>query len=64
MKILVTGANGYLGQGVVTALLNNGHDVIAADFKTDYIDNRAEKKACDLFAIEDVYDKWNYILNW
>lgn len=30
MKILVTGANGYLGQGVVTALLNNGHDVIVS----------------------------------
>lgn len=55
MKILVTGANGYLGQGVVKALLDNGHNVIAADFKTDYIDDRAEKKACDLFAIEDPY---------
>lgn len=27
MKILVTGANGYLGQGVVKALLDNGHSV-------------------------------------
>ena len=58
-RILVTGANGYLGQGVVTALLNNGHDVIAADFKTDYVDDRAEKKACDLFAIEDPYTYFN-----
>lgn len=33
MKILVTGANGYLGQGVVKALLNNGHNVIAADLR-------------------------------
>lgn len=31
MKILVTGANGYLGQGVVKALLDNGHSVVAAD---------------------------------
>lgn len=39
MKILVTGANGYLGQGVVKALLDNGHSVVAADFKTNYVDN-------------------------
>ena len=37
MKILVTGANGYLGQGVVKALLDNGHSVVAADFKTNYV---------------------------
>lgn len=43
MKILVTGANGYLGQGVVKALLDNGHSVVAADFKTNYVDDRAEK---------------------
>ena len=40
MKILVTGANGYLGQGVVKALLDNGHSVVAADFKTNYVDAR------------------------
>lgn len=39
MKILVTGANGYLGQGVVKALLDNGHSVVAADFKTNYVDS-------------------------
>ena len=55
MKILVTGANGYLGQGVVKALLNNGHNVIAADFKTTYVDDRAERVDCDLFSIEDPY---------
>ena len=26
MKILVTGANGYLGQGIVNELLNGGHN--------------------------------------
>ena len=40
MKILVTGANGYLGQGVVKALLDNGHSVVAADFKTNYVDRK------------------------
>ncbi len=54
MKILVTGANGYLGQGVVKALLDNGHSVVAADFKTNYVDDRAEKMDCDLFSVEDL----------
>lgn len=35
MKILVTGANGYLGQGIVKAILDTGNDVIAVDFKVD-----------------------------
>lgn len=44
MKILVTGANGYLGQGIVKAILDSGHEVIAADFKVDHVDDRAKKK--------------------
>lgn len=52
MKILVTGANGYLGQGVVKALLDNGHSVVAADFKTNYVDDRAEKMRIYVFALE------------
>lgn len=55
MKILVTGANGYLGQGIVKELLDNGHNVVAADFKTTYVDDRAEKMNCDLFSVEDPY---------
>ena len=31
MKILVTGANGYLGKGVVKQLLDYGIDVVATD---------------------------------
>ena len=49
MKILVTGANGYLGQGIVKAILDSGNEVIATDFKSEHIDDRAEKKACNLF---------------
>lgn len=55
MKILVTGANGYLGQGVVKALLENGSEVVASDFKTDCVDDRAKKVACNLFEIENPY---------
>lgn len=56
MKILVTGANGYLGQGVVTSILKNGDTVVATDFNSDRIDKRAEIKECDLFAVEDPYE--------
>lgn len=55
MKALVTGANGYLGQGVVRHLLDHGHQVVATGRKTDKVDSRAEMKACDLFSIEDPY---------
>ena len=56
MKILVTGANGYLGLGVVKAILDYGHQVIAVDFKTNYVDNRAKKIDCDLFEIDDPFN--------
>jgi len=55
MKILVTGANGYLGTGVVRQLCEDGVMVIATDFTSEQIDARAEVKECDLFSIEDPY---------
>ncbi|WP_125766780.1 NAD-dependent epimerase/dehydratase family protein [Lapidilactobacillus wuchangensis] len=55
MKILVTGANGYLGQGIVKAILDNGHSVVATDFNTNYVDERAKKISGNLFDIEDPY---------
>lgn len=56
MKILVTGAGGYLGQGIVTHILNHGHEVVATDFKVDRIDERADKRECNLFSIENPFD--------
>lgn len=41
MKILVTGANGYLGKGVVKKLLDDGVNVIATDLSSSNIDKRA-----------------------
>lgn len=55
MKVLVTGANGYLGQGIVKHILDCGAEVVAADFKVDHVDGRADRRECDLFAIEDPY---------
>lgn len=55
MKILVTGANGYLGTGIVKRILDNGNDVVAVDFKVDHVDDRAVKSACNLFEVENPY---------
>lgn len=55
MKILVTGANGYLGQGIVKSILDNGHSVVATDFNTQFVDARAEKISGNIFEIEDPY---------
>lgn len=56
MKVLVTGANGYLGQGIVKQLLNDGVEVVAADFSSENIDKRAVIKKCDLFNIDNPFD--------
>ena len=49
MKVLVTGANGYIGRYVVKSLLDKGTEVIACDIRTDNVDNRAIKKSLNLF---------------
>lgn len=55
MKIMVTGANGYLGQGIVRKLLDDGMNVVATDFADDYIDRRADVRVGNLFQIENPY---------
>lgn len=57
MNILVTGANGYLGQGIVRKLIDNGHSVAAADIGTENIDKRCSKILnCDIFSIDDPFE--------
>ena len=55
MKILVTGANGYLGKGVVKTLLDDKVEVVATDLADGHIDPRADIKIADLFHIQDPY---------
>lgn len=56
MKILVTGANGYLGRGIVKCILNDGFKVIATDFTIDNIDERAKRVSCNMFEVENPYE--------
>jgi len=50
MKILVTGANGYIGSKVVRELCDCGVEVIATDFNNANIDNRATYIEADIFS--------------
>lgn len=56
MRILVTGANGYIGMGVVKQLLDDGITVVATDISTDKVDNRASCVNADLFSLENPYN--------
>lgn len=58
MKVLVTGANGYIGSHVVSALLDKGCDVVACDMVTKDVDYRAQIVQMDLFS-EDYTDIFN-----
>ena len=57
MRVLVTGAGGYLGVGIIKQLLDDGVEVTAACHNTARgVDKRAAIQVCeDLFSIEDPY---------
>lgn len=58
MKILVTGANGYLGTGVVRKLCNDGNEVISiCHSKTDMVDSKSRIIQCDIFDLKDPYNE-------
>ncbi|RGI46445.1 NAD(P)-dependent oxidoreductase [Roseburia sp. OM04-10BH] len=57
-KVLVTGANGYIGRHVVEQLLDMGADVLAADFNFDGVDERAQKVEAPIFSgDENIYEQ-------
>ncbi len=56
IKVLVTGANGYLGSGVVKKLCDKNIEVIGVSRSlTDKIDTRADIRCVDIFDIEDPF---------
>ena len=57
MRVLVTGANGYLGTGIVKKLLDDCVEVIATDFTCENVDKRATIIETNLFEVED---PWNF----
>lgn len=55
MKILVTGAGGYIGRHVVKYLLDNNIEVIANDFNIERIDKRAVINTANIFEVDNPY---------
>lgn len=58
MKVLVTGAGGYIGRHVVKKLLDQNHTVIASDIRLDGVDPRAVVCNVPIFSDDpDIYDQ-------
>lgn len=55
-RVLVTGANGYIGSHVVDRLVTLGCQVVACDIQLDHVSDKAIRLQTDIFAPEnDVY---------
>ncbi|MDR1448563.1 MAG: NAD(P)-dependent oxidoreductase [Candidatus Ancillula sp.] len=58
MRILITGAGGYIGRHVVRAALDEGHTVVASDINRKYIDSSVEFLDVDIFdASSSVFER-------
>lgn len=58
MKVLITGAAGYIGRHVVKSCLDLGHDVFVSDFFYKGVDERATRIDCEIFSGDkDIYKK-------
>ena len=57
MRVLVTGAGGYIGRHVVKFLADNGIKVIANDISGKVIDERAEMNTSNIFEVANPYEE-------
>lgn len=60
MKVLITGASGYIGRHVVKEFLENGHEVYVSDFTYKGVDERAIRIDVPIFGDDkNIYEKVN-----
>ena len=58
LRVLVTGAAGYIGRHVVTACLDLGHEVYASDLQFKGLDDRAYRVDVPIFSGDkDIYEQ-------
>ena len=56
MRILITGADGYLGKGIVRAAYKAGHQIVATDMRNSIKDSNIHFIESNLFEIDNPYD--------
>lgn len=58
MKVLITGASGYIGRHVVTECLDRGHEVYVSDYSYKGLDDRAKRVEYPIFSKDkDIFFK-------
>lgn len=56
-RILITGANGYIGRNVIQEMIKRKIDFIATDCISTDLDDKIEFIECDIFNCENIFEK-------